>query len=141
MEYLFDRLCLGSTRSRGESATFGGSGGIEASVTRELERITSQRQYFEGFEYRRDTSDRENVLGFGISRGIGEVLNAPSARTLALEIRRAILANEPRLLRPTVSVKGSDKGGRAFMLMIRGFLKIDEQMIDYKRHFSTLGVS
>lgn len=141
MEYLFDRLCLATARSSGESATSGGSGGIEASVTRELERITSQRQYFDGFQYRRDTSDLTNVLTFGISRGIGEVFNGPSARSLALEIRRAILANEPRLLRPMVSVKGRNKGGHVFQLSIRGFLKVDKQMIDYKRHFSMLGAS
>lgn len=141
MDYLFDRLCLHGTSSVSDLGTSNGNGGVEASVTRELERITSQRQYFEGFEYRRDSSDRANVLSFGISRGIGEVLNASSARSLALEIRRAILAHEPRLLRPTVSVKGGDKGGRAFELLIRGFLKVDEQMIYYRRRVSTLGVS
>ena len=139
MEYLFDRLSLGGSRSREPSDWVGGS--LEAAVTRELGRITSQRQYFEGFEYRRDTSDKPSVLAFGISRGIGEILNPQSARALAFEVKRAILAHEPRLLRPKVSVKSGGSGGRSLGLLIQGYLKVDDQMIDYRRYFSTLGVS
>ena len=138
MEYLFDRLSLGGARKERVPGSAGGS--VEAAVTRELERITSQRQYFEGFKYRRDTSDSPNVLAFGISRGIGEVLLPQTAKALAVEVKRAILAHEPRLLRPSVSVKGMEKGGSALELLIRGYLKVDEQMIHYKRHFSALGV-
>lgn len=139
MEYLFDRLSSGG--AKGDAFPGSAGGAVEAAVTRELERITSQRQYFEGFEYRRDTSDVPNVLAFGISRGIGEVLLPQAANALAIEIKRSILAHEPRLLRPTVSIRGIEKGGSALVLMIQGYLKVDEQMIHYKRQFSALGGS
>ena len=104
MEFLFDRLCFPLSAST--SSALQRTSILIKSVSNEIARITSQKQYFEGFSSSSGGGQTPpSVLSFGISRGIGEPLNHDSAKELALEIKKMILANEPRLLAPQVYCK------------------------------------
>ena len=137
MQYMFDRICSPNEESQGSSGSVGSS--LERSVTRELARITSQRQYFAGFEYRRAKETKPDILAFGITRGIGETFNSQTGKALTFEIKRAILAYEPRLLSPLVSLRTNSKTGGLPEIVISGYLQVDGQVTEYQRHFSTLG--
>ena len=137
MQFLFDRICL-SEKSLTDSLSLVRSS-LERSVTQELTRITSQRQYFAGFQYRKVRISKPDVLAFGISKGIGETYNSQTSKALAIEIKRAILAHEPRLLSPSVSLQSSSKSGGMPEVVISGCLQVDGQVKEYQRHFSSLG--
>ena len=137
MEYLFDRICSPSEGSEGSSDPVDGA--LEASVTRELNRIMTQRQYFAGFKYRGAHVNGHDILDFGITRGVGETYNASRGRALVVEIKRAILAYEPRLLKPLVSLIGDSKGSAMPTIFISGYLRVGGEIAEYRRHFSALG--
>ena len=137
MRFLFDRICLSEKSLTDSLSPFRSS--LERSVTQELTRITNQRQYFAGFQYRKVRISKPDVLAFGISKGIGETYNSQTSKALAIEIKRAILAHEPRLLSPSVSLQSSSKSGGMPEVVISGCLQVDGQVKEYKRHFSSLG--
>jgi predicted component of type VI protein secretion system len=134
MRYLFDRLCFPGKKEVNEGGVRGDA--LVASVTREISRITSQRQYFCGFEHRDASVSREaTVLDFGISRAIGEAVNVESGRQIALEIRHAILTHEPRLLRPQVSFRVAKSQSGVALFDVSGYLDRGDQVLDYKSQF------
>jgi len=134
MRYLFDRLCFPDKKESGDNGARGAS--LVASVTKEIARITSQRQYFDGFKHRGDNSRREaTVLEFGISRAIGESVNMESGRQIAREFRRAILAHEPRLLQPQVNFKSAKSQSGVALFDVSGYLDRGDQILDYKSQF------
>ncbi len=134
MRYLFDRLCFPGRKEDGDVGVRGDA--LVASVTNEIYRITSQRQYFTGFKQRdENTSLQATVLDFGISRAIGEPVNMESGRRIALEIRQAILAHEPRLLRPQVTFKVAKSQSGTALFDVSGYLDRGDQVLLYKSQF------
>jgi predicted component of type VI protein secretion system len=138
MKFLFDRLCF----PRGESALSATeeTSSLIKSVSNEIARITSQKQYFEGFSKTLDSEQTPpSVLSFGISRGVGEPLNHDSAKALALEIKKVILANEPRLLAPQVYFKPGKAFGGRLAFEVAGQLRLGDELIRYNKHFAVTG--
>ena len=138
MKYLFDRICTSDDES------IDSRGPIESTlaklVTREISRITNQRQYFQGFGQRAEPAQKDpSVLNFGITRGIGETLSHERCKKMAFEIKRAILAHEPRLRRPTVSFKTGKSFVGITAFEVSGYLEIDQELVDYYGLFSARG--
>ena len=138
MTFLFDRLCF----PRGGSApsAIEETNSLIKSVSNEIARITSQKQYFEGFSDGPDSEQTPpSVLSFGIARGVGEPLNHDSAKALALEIKRVILANEPRLLAPQVYFKPSKAFGGSLAFQVAGQLRLGDALVRYNKHLAVTG--
>lgn len=138
MKFLFDRLCF----PRGASApsALEQTNSLIKSVSNEIARITSQKQYFEGFNNGPDSERTPpSVLNFGISRAVGEPLNHDSAKALVLEIKKVILANEPRLLAPQVYFKSSKAFDGRMAFEVAGQLRLGDTLIRYNKHFAVTG--
>lgn len=135
MNFLFDRLCF--PRSESASSAFEKTSSLIKSVSNEIARITSKKQYFEGFRSSPGVEQTQpSVLSFGISRGIGEPLNHDSAKELALEIKKRILANEPRLLSPQVYCKPVKSFSGRLAFEVEGHLRLDDEIVRYNKNFS-----
>ena len=138
MKYFFDRICFpGKT---GALSPQDGARKLVNSVTQEILRITSHKQYFEGFKNTVDANlGRESVLGFGISQGIGQTVNLASSKLLATEIKKMILAYEPRLLGPQVSCKPWKSFQGALAFEVSGHLQMGDEVIRYNKQISPTG--
>lgn len=131
MNYFFDRICF-PEKTGTQVANLGPRALIE-SVTKEILRITSQKQYFEGFQrYKPSGAD---VLGFGVSSAIGDTVNSYTARNLATEIKSVLLAFEPRLLKPIVRCRMSESRQGQLVFEISGHLLMDGDAIRYNKYF------
>ena len=138
LRYFFDRLCF-PRDANGSSQDFGEEE-IGSQVTLEISRITSQRQYFGGFgERHHDANKQDPVLEFGINRRIGEAVNRGLMRKLALEMKRAIIRNEPRLLEPRVECVSRSAGFTGLSFIVSGKLSVGSQIQAYRRRFNANG--
>ena len=138
MAYLFDRLCKPEVLPDRDFESFRKR--IFQSITDEIKRITSQRQYFSGFgKLSKLESEMGSVLEFGIGRAIGNTTSVGLIDALRRDIRRSILAFEPRLLKPKVSFIASSTSASHAQFSVSGYVDLKSEFVPYSSRFSASG--
>jgi len=136
--FFFDRLCSpGENQGRNLEER---KKMLFRSITKEIERITSQRQYFSGFSASQSGEVyKRSVLGFGIKRSIGSTRTVSQNDLVKKEIRSAIISFEPRLLRPQVEFISPDGSSSQMRFSVTGFVALDLELTRYEATFLNSG--
>jgi predicted component of type VI protein secretion system len=131
MRFLFDRIC-GSERPNLQ----GGTGvdritRVRESIKVELDRIMSQKQYFLGIRRDEAGTQPSTVLDYGVSRGVGLLVNAGLLENLSKQMQAAISAFEPRLIMPQVTFEAARSGPGTPIYLVTGRFQVDKDVFGF----------
>jgi len=127
--FLFDRLCDPlvkdplSVQSRLSQ--------LRISIEQELQRLVSNRSYFNGLHER--YQDEQTTLNFGIDCLVDFASNFADTYLISEQIVKAIRQYEPRLHSPEVSLIPTNDPLAPASLQIKGVIKVESVM----QNFST----
>ena len=128
MRFLFDRLC--SPSKRGKKLFFSSIKELRTAIETELQRILSQRSYFDGMDSI-TAALPDSVLNYGLRSIVDVDDNHESLAAYASEVEKVIALYEPRLKDCRVLVtEHEDRVGKKVFL-ISGKIDFNHQDHDF----------
>ena len=122
--FLFDRLCQPQVNLPVDEQ--GKLTWLRRDITNELQRIFSQRAFFDGLELHQSQAQPDSVLNFGLSDIASRSANFEDTHRIKEELRRAVQHYEPRLLSPQIELVPTGNPLMPACVHINGTIKSGE---------------
>jgi len=133
--FLFDRLCHPLVDTGQDES--GRLAFLRQSIVQELQRLFSNRSYFDGVMT--GTGIGSSVLNFGLQDLQSLSANFTDSAKLKEQLRQVILKYEPRLHTPEIELVATDDPLMPARIEINGLIREQALQAEFSWHTSSLG--